>query len=257
MIRTLWVIPALFLGLVLASLSSHAAEPAFPELTGRVVDEAGVLSQGARARLTAELAQQESKTKQQIVVATVKSLGGVTIEDYGYQLGRRWGIGQRGANNGVILLVAPNDRKVRIEVGYGLEGDLTDAVAVGIVNGVILPAFRKGDVENGVIAGTESIIRALGGNASPGVRPIEDRESQDNGLSIGSIIFTVLIFLFFVRAMRRGGGGMGSMILPFMIASSLGSRRRDGSVFGGGGFSGGGFSGGGGSFGGGGSSGSW
>jgi uncharacterized protein len=205
----------LWLGCAVAP--AYGAEPAFPDLTGRVVDEAGILSAGARARLDSELAQHESKTKQQVVVATVKSLGGVPIEDYGYQLGRHWGIGQKGANTGIILLVAPNDRKVRIEVGYGLEGELTDAAAATIVNRIILPAFRSGDFESGVLAGADAILRVLGGDASVGRQANQYAGRQDNGLSIGSIVFTVLIFLFVVRAMRRSRGGMGSMIVPYMI----------------------------------------
>ncbi len=244
-----------FVLLVAAALPLRAADqPVFPALTGRVVDEAGMLSPQAVGRLTAELAAHEKRTGQQVVVAVIKSLGGHAVEEYGYQLGRFWGIGQKGKNTGAILLVAPNDRKVRIEVGYGLEGDLTDAVSVTIINEVILPRFRKGDVEGGIVTGAEEILRALGDDiaAAPAI-PVERQQTDDHG-SIGSILFTFLIFGLFLWLARRRGGGFGSGILPFIIASSW-SSRGGGSSFGGGG--GGGFSGGGGSFGGGGASGSW
>src|ERR1700736_726173 len=120
----------------------------FPALTGRVVDEAGLLDAAARTALTESLAALEQKTTDQLVVVTLKSLQGTSIEDYGYQLGRRWQIGQKDKNNGVLLIVAPNERKVRIEVGYGLEGTLTDAVSrLLIANAIFLmigPASSPG-----------------------------------------------------------------------------------------------------------------
>src|SRR5262245_46164125 len=121
------------------------AEPSFPALTGRVVDEAGVLDAAARSRIEGKLEQLESKTSTQLVVVTLKSLQGYDIADYGYQLGRHWGIGQEKLNNGALLIVAPTERKVRIEVGYGLEGTLTDAISRLIIENAILPRFRTGD----------------------------------------------------------------------------------------------------------------
>ena len=105
-----------------------AAEPSFPALTGRVVDDAHILDAAARAAIERKLAAFETKSGRQVVVATLPSLQGYEIEDYGYRLGRHWGIGEKGSNNGALLIVAPNERRVRIEVGYGLEGTLTDAV---------------------------------------------------------------------------------------------------------------------------------
>lgn len=240
----------------LVAPAGAADEPAFPPLTGRVVDQASVIGATAAERLDALLAAHERKTGQQVVVATVKSLGGNTIEDYGYQLGRHWGIGQKDKDNGVILLVAPNDRKVRIEIGYGLEGDLTDADSSFIIQRLILPHFRSGDIQGGVVAGTEGILRALGDDLSGAPAP-QRAEPEPQGSGVGSIIFVILMFLFFVWAFRRQRGGAGSFIWPYLIMSSFGGR--GGSWGSGGGFSGGGggFSGGGGSFGGGGASGSW
>jgi uncharacterized protein len=229
-----------------------AADIAFPALTGRVVDQAGLLSPAETERLTAELAAHEQRTGQQVVVAIVKSLEGHPIEEYGYQLGRTWAIGQKGKDNGVILLVAPNERKVRIEVGYGLEGELTDAAAATIVNGSILPRFRRGDMQGGVVAGAEQVLRALGDDIQATPAPPGGQEQGDGASkgSIGSALLTFLVFGLFIWFAARQRGGVG--ILPFLIAGSW-SSRGGGSSFGGGG----GFSGGGGSFGGGGASGSW
>src|ERR1700736_1785568 len=137
----------------------------FPALTGRVVDEAGLLDAAARTALTEPLAELEQKTTDQLVVVTLKSLQGTSIEDYGYQLGRRWQIGQKDKNNGVLLIVAPNERKVRIEVGYGLEGTLTDAITKLIIENSILPRFKVADFSGGIKRGVEDIIQVLTGDA--------------------------------------------------------------------------------------------
>src|SRR5580698_301262 len=145
---------------VLAAAPARAA-PTFPPLTGRVVDDAHVLSAQTQADLTSKLAALEQKTGDQVVVVTLPSLQGYEIEDYGYQLGRAWGLGEKGKNNGAILIVAPTEHKVRIEVGYGLEPVLTDAMSSIILQEQVLPKFRTGDVEGGVVAGTDAIIAQL------------------------------------------------------------------------------------------------
>jgi uncharacterized protein len=244
LIRTLLVFAVL---LLTATVSSRAADRLdFPPLTGRVVDEAGVLPPRAVDRLTRELAAHEQRTGQQVVVAVVRSLQRQSIDDYGYQLGRFWGIGQKKADNGAILLVAPSERKVRIEVGYGLEGELTDAVSSVIIDQTILPRFRNGDLAGGIVAGTEQVLRALGDDVGEPLPPRLGRQETGSPGSVGSILFTLVIFFIFLWLARRGGG----FFLPFLIASSWGGGRRGDS-------GGGGFSGGGGSFGGGGASGSW
>ncbi|MEP0642383.1 TPM domain-containing protein, partial [Parasphingorhabdus sp.] len=145
------------MGLVIAflAIASPAFSQSFPKLTGRVVDQANLLDPAQEAELTAKLAGLETQSNRQLVVATVNSLEGYDIESYGYQLGRTWGIGQDGVgetekDNGLILLVAPNDRKVRVEVGYGLEGIMTDALSAMIIQNDILPEFRNKNMAGGI-----------------------------------------------------------------------------------------------------------
>ena len=246
---------ALFL---LFAAAPALAAPTFPALTGRVVDDAHLLSADTQEKLTDELAQLETQTGHQVVVATIPSLQGYEIEDYGYQLGRAWGIGSKAQNDGVLLLVAPNERKVRIEVGYGLEPILTDALSSTIIQSKILPDFRSGNMEQGIIDGTEAIIAQLSlpedqAKAIASAPPREDRVRTD-GVHIPAIVI-IFIVLWLLSAVLRGGGS-GLWWLPFLILNSGGGRDRD-RWGGGGGWGGGGFSGGGGSFGGGGSSGGW
>ncbi|MBW3560828.1 MAG: TPM domain-containing protein, partial [Proteobacteria bacterium] len=145
-----------------ALLVVPALAQTFPALTGRVVDQAGVLSPATEAQLTQRLAALEARNGAQLVVATVRSLEDHEIRDYGYRLGRAWGIGQQGRNNGAILLVAPNDRQVAVEVGYGLEPVLTDAYANRLLDQQVIPRFKAGDLEGGVVAGTDALITQIG-----------------------------------------------------------------------------------------------
>jgi len=239
--------------------SPALADPTFPPLTGRVVDDAHILSGQTQSELTAKLADLEAKTGRQLVVVTLPSLQGYEIEDYGYQLGRAWGVGQKGQNNGVLFIVAPNEHKVRIEVGYGLEATITDALSSEILQTDVLPRFRTGDVEGGVVAGTDALIAQMSADPATAQANIEQatEASRPHGIPFGAI-FGVFVFFIVISALFRGhgGGGMG-WLLPMMILSS-GSRGWGGSGWDGGGGGGfGGFSGGGGSFGGGGASGSW
>ena len=130
-----------------------------------MVDEANILDEATRAALTQKLADLEAKTTDQLVVVTLKSLQSTSIEDFGYQLGRHWQIGQKDKNNGVLLIVVPNERRVRIEVGYGLEGTLTDAVSRLIIENGIVPRFRANDFAGGITRGVDDIISVLTGDA--------------------------------------------------------------------------------------------
>ena len=154
--------------LLLVATSTVTAEPNFPVLSGRVVDDAGILDATTIQDLTEMLEQHERATGEQVVVVTLKSLDGYSIEDFGYQLGRHWGIGQKGKNTGAMLIVVPSEHKVRIEVGYGLEGKLTDAISRTIIEDDIVPNFRRADFNAGVLAGTESILSLLGGGSVTG-----------------------------------------------------------------------------------------
>ena len=167
------------------ALAASYAALSFPALSGRVVDDADILSSSTRDTLTRLLAEHEKQTGNQVVVVTLKSLQGSTIEQYGYQLGRAWGIGIKGKNNGALLIVSPNTHDVRIEVGYGLEGLLTDAQSKLIIENVMLPSFRKGDSDGGVLNGTITTLKALGGNPSASVAPTPAVDEQPDNAGGG------------------------------------------------------------------------
>ncbi|HEX8261654.1 MAG TPA: TPM domain-containing protein, partial [Allosphingosinicella sp.] len=257
--------------LLLVLMASPAAAQEFPALTGRVVDAANIIPDADEAALTQELKALERNSSRQLVVATVPSLGGYPIEDYGYQLGRHWGIGQKGANNGVILLVAPNERKVRIEVGYGLEPIMTDALSNQIITQQILPRFKADDYPGGIRAGAAEIVAQL--QAPPEQAEQKALEAQQAAESRGSgeddfgglfpLIFWGAVLLFvFLRMIGRGGRRgrrhrrRGVWVWgPGVGGGDWGGGWGGSSSGGGFDFGGGGFSGGGGSFGGGGASG--
>lgn len=247
---------ALALAFLCATAAPALAAPTFPSLTGRVVDDAHMLSDGTKAQLTQKLEDLENRTSRQLVVVTLPSLQGYEIEDYGYQLGRAWGIGQKKLNNGVLFIIAPNERKVRIEVGYGLEPILTDALSSVILQEKVLPRFRDGDMEAGVVAGANAIVEQLlldAPAAKARVAAAEKQVSQPQFNPVILIFIAFIIFSIFGRIFGRRRSGLGA--LPWIILGS--GMGRGGWGSGGGGFGGGGFGGGGGSFGGGGSSGSW
>jgi uncharacterized protein len=280
-----------FLLLLLAGvlIGTPAGAQTFPALTGRVVDDAHLLDAAQVAQLTARSAEIEQASSRQFVVATIPDLQGYPIEEYGYKLGRAWKIGQAGANNGIILIVAPKDRKVRIEVGRGLEPIMTDAMSSVIVNQTILPRFKAGDMAGGIVAGADAIAEQM-------KLPLEAAEQRSakilaeqnqrapaarGGAGFGAIpvILIVLVVAFVgLSFLRRGAGGqrytggggggsgIGSTVANVALWSVLnGMSNRGGGSWGGGGSSGwgggssdgGGFSGGGGDFGGGGASGDW
>jgi uncharacterized protein len=253
---------ALILGLVFTFVAAWAvAAPKFPPLTGRVVDNAHVLSPQVQADLTGKLANLEQSTSRQLVVVTLPSLDGDDIADYGYQLLRAWGIGQKGTNNGALFIVVPSEHRVRIEVGYGLEPVLTDALSSVILQQAVIPKFRAGDVSGGIVDGTTAIIAQL--SADPSTAETKAAQAEQaarapmrHGNPIGGLLPLIFLFFIFSTIFRRGGFGGGfGMLWPLMF---LGGGMRGGGGWGGGGdFGGGGFSGGGGSGGGGGASGSW
>lgn len=262
---------ASLLGFLLVCLLAFSAlaELTFPPLTGRVVDMAHVLDAKTRAALEQQLAAQEAKSTDQVVVATVPSLQGTSVEDYANRLFRFWNLGQQTKDNGVLLLVAPTERKVRIEVGYGLEGVLPDAVASTIIQTAMVPLLRRGDYAGAIGKGVDSVIEIL--NLDPAelaARAKTETQPTTRGIDAGDWEAWILIAIFllvwlwvFRRASRRAGQsrmtqpwqrgyGRGPFVVPWVFP-------RSGGFGGGGGVGGGGFSGGGGSSGGGGASGSW
>lgn len=281
---TAWLCALLFF-----ALAAPAAAQTFPQLTGRVVDQAGLLRPEQKVDLESKSAALEAQTGRQFVVATVRSLEGRTIEDYGYRLGRHWQIGRKGEDDGVILLVAPNEKKVRIETGYGARVFLTDAMSSVIIRNAILPRFREGDMAGGIMAGANEIIRQMSLSPQEAQRRASQVERQEaardeRGAGFLPVVF-VMIILFVVlsslgrrargrrylggvpasRRRRRGRGfDSGDLAIVLWGLSELAeaaSRKGRGGGWGGGSWGGGGgfggFSGGGGSFGGGGASGSW
>ena len=249
----------------LALLATVAiAQPKFPALTGRIVDEANILSADDRRALEADLKALEEKSTDQVVIYTTRSLQGYPIEDFGYRLGRTWAIGQQGKNNGVILIVAPTERKVRIEVGRGLEPQLTDIMTKLIIENAILPAFRRGDFAGGVKAGVRDIRDVLLGDAEAVKQRAKSgaKRSPDGSPMPVAILMILILFAFAVisiQSMQTAHPGRAARDRRSRGASAIPPPTWGGSYGGwdSGGSSGGGFSGGGGDFGGGGSSGSW
>ena len=254
---------------LVALISPVIAEPTYPELTGRITDQAGLLTAADKADIESQLASLEQTSTDQLAVVTVKSLDGYSIEDYGIGLAGKWGIGQKGKDNGILLIVAPNDRKVRIEVGRRLEPMMTDTMSTLIIENAILPKFRRGDFGGGIKDGVRDIKTVLLGDAEEvKQRAGGARNPQNDPTVMLHVIIWLLIVALIVwinyrnlrsvgagqtmgpdgrRRMRRNGG---IIVIP-------GGSGNWGGGWSGGGSGGGGWSGGGGDFGGGGASGGW
>lgn len=244
----------------------HAQD--FPKLTGRVVDAANLLDPAQEIALDARLESLEKQSQRQLVVVTIPDLKGQDIADYGFRLGDHWGIGDKNRDDGALLIVAPQERKVRIEVGYGLEGVMTDALSSRIIRNEIIPYFRKNDFPGGINAGADAIIKLL-------LLPPEEaralarqaEQSEKKSANNEAVIFLIMFGLFFVLPLilsalfgKRGGRAYRKGNVPIILwgpgpGSGWGGGGSSGGGFGGG-FSGG-FGGGGGGFGGGGASGGW
>ncbi len=269
--------------------AAPAAAQTFPKFTGLVVDNANILSPAEEASLTTKLTALQRDTKRQLVVATIADTQGYPIEDYGYRLGRAWGVGLKDVDNGAILFVAPNNpagqRGPRIEVGYGLEPVLTDALSSTIINQQMMPRLRAGQVAQAMEAGADAVIAQLRASPEEAKARVDaavaefdrthrtQKRERGGGIPISLLFWLVVFFFVVVPMLRRGGrgrryrgrgdGGMLPVVL-WSIANEIGRSASSGggsggwSGGGGGGWGGGGFSGGGGgSFGGGGASGSW
>jgi uncharacterized protein len=270
LLAVLWV--------ALLALATPAAAQTFPPLTGRVVDQAHLLSPAQVADLTSKSEALETQSRRQFVVATVNSLEGYPIEDYAYRLGRAWKIGSAKNNDGVLLLVAPNERKVWIATGYGAGGFMTDAMAGVITRENIIPHFKQDppDYGGGIEAGADVIIKQMSLPPDEAQRNVaaaaqsQQRRQHSGGNPLPVIFWAMVIGFVVLSHFRRGygrryrtrGGGISPWVVLWglneLSRGSRGGSWGGGSSWGGGGFGGGGgFSGGGGSFGGGGAGGSW
>lgn len=261
-----------YFGLLLCSVYAFAQE--FPEKSKTLVtDYTNTLSASQQQQLEQKLFTHNDTSAIKIAVVIMKSTGGYDINQYGALLGRKWGIGNKDKNTGVLILVAIADRKMSIQTGYGVEGTLPDAITQSIIQHDMKPRFKAGDYYGGLDAAVDDIVKYTRGEYKPEASKRRNRSNDDSGSPIGFIIIIVIVILIAIFR-KRGGGGGGHIIgrrggaSPFwwfLAGQALGSSSRGGGWggFSGGGDSGGGWSGGsggsfgGGSFGGGGSSGSW
>ena len=255
--------------LALLAFAPAALGQTFPKLAGRVVDDAALLSPAQEQALTTKLATLEQQSGRQLVIATIPDLQGYDIADYGYRLGRAWGIGDKAKNDGALLIVAPAERKIRIEVGYGMEGVLTDALSSQIIRTAITPRFKAGDMPGGIVAGADAIGALMllpPDEAKARAAAAEAAQRQGSGNESGGgmfFIWAIILIVVFVAmaAGRRGGVGgkgqryrSGSGGAPIILWGPGDFGGGGGSGWGGGG---GGWGGGGGFSGGGGASGDW
>lgn len=286
MIRHVWHAFLALIALIAMPATAQAALN-FPQFTGLVTDAANIIPADQKAALEAKLQALQQQTGRQLVVATIPDLQGDDIADYGYQLGRTWAVGLKGNNNGAILIVAPNEHKVRVEVGYGLEPVLTDAFSSVVIQQAIVPRFKAGDMVGGISAGVDALAQQLSLPDDQAKAKLADAVKQydqshharqsGGHFPLGAVIWIVIVGVVVLSHIGRGmgraryyrGGGGGNWPIWLWAASEMmndshrgggpwGGGGSSGGGGGGGGWMGGGFTGGGGgSFGGGGASGSW
>ncbi|MGZ8380562.1 MAG: TPM domain-containing protein [Nitrospira sp.] len=288
---------ALITVLLAVLLATPAVALDVPPLAGQVVDQAHVLPKSTVESMTAQLAAHETKTSNQVAVLIIPSLEGDAIEEFSHRVATAWKLGQKGTDNGALLLMAIQERKVRIEVGYGLEGVLSDARSAQIIRNEIVPRFRAGDMPGGVTAGINAILKTIEGTYQASEKTVPRQGSDVIEQVVVAVVAGLFVGLVFMNIHRFigpvAGAGISTLLAPWWVpalmasgitvllllvigAFSAGGRRSrssgiddwvwyssrgggwgGGSLGGGGGFGGGGFSGGGGSFGGGGASGNW
>ena len=265
--RTLALLVSVLLA-VTALIPGLAAAQTFPALTGPVVDEANVIPDDVEARITAKLTAIKTQSQRQLQVVTVASLDGYNDADYANRLFRTWQLGDKNRNDGVMLLVAPGERRMRIEVGYGMEPIITDGFSFLVINKIITPKFKAGDLPGGIEAGTDALITQMtlppdqaaqiGAQANA-----QQRQAAKRQINPASLVLPFVVLMFFILPMirrmrggqRYGSSGMGQVIMWSVLEGM--TRGGGGGGFGGGGGGGGGWGGGGGSSGGGGASGGW
>jgi uncharacterized protein len=229
-----------------------------PALRGHVNDDAGMLSASAEQALEQKLAGYEQQTQHQFALLTIESLEGDALEDFSIRVVESWKLGQKGKDDGLLLLIVKRERKLRIEVGYGLEGDVTDAFSAQVIRNVITPALRAGNVEQGVGQAFDVLMKKAAGESVPQAAVAPPRRERSGRSPVGLLIMAFLVLSFFVLPLFTRGGRRGGFLAGAIGGGwgGYGGGSRGGGGWGGGG-GGGGFGGGGGGFGGGGSSGSW
>lgn len=232
--------------LALLGLTGAAGALEVPALVARVNDRAGLLEPEARARLERKLQAYEQRTGQQFVLLIVPSLEGDPIEDFSIRVAERWQVGRKGKDDGLLLLIAAAERQVRVEVGYGLEGEITDALSSRVIRNVISPAFRRGDFAGGIDQALDVLMRAASGEAVD----VPEAEPGGEGESKGSLWPFLIMFILFMLLSSLNGGRRRRV--PWYLGGGHGGFSGRGGSSGGRGFSGGG-----GRFGGGGASGGW
>jgi len=275
----------LLLLLCLGCLTAAWAQVPVPALTARVTDLTGTLGEARRQSLESRLAAFEKEKGAQVVVLLVPTVKPESIEQYGIRVAEAWKLGRKGVDDGLILLMAKNDREVRVEVGYGLEGVVPDVVAKRIIEETMVPRFRAGDLAGGIDAGVDRLLQVIGGEPLPAPAPaVADGGSGADADLLFPLFMIAVVAGNVLRALLGrllaagvcgglaagvagllgaslfGIAGIGILVFIFILAGGSGfsgGRGGGGGWSGGGGFSGGGFSGGGGSFGGGGASGRW
>lgn len=214
--RSLFAAALLVLGLLWPSVAAGAL--AVPALQGRVNDYAGLLSEQTRAYLTNELAALEQSDSTQVVVLTVPSLEGQPIEEFSIKVAEQWGIGQKGKDNGAIILVSKNDHKVRIEVGYGLEGTLTDSIAGRIVDNIMVPAFKAGNFDEGFTQGTDAVVSVVKGEyQGTGALPGEQTQTARGRNILIPAVLMIMVVAFLGGRKKVFGGISGAVVLPLFV----------------------------------------
>lgn len=203
-------------GVLLLLWSSGASALDVPALKGRVNDYGNIISPSTEQQLDAVLGELEQTDSTQIVVLTIASLEGDSLEDFSIRVAEQWKIGQKSEDNGAILLISKNDRKLRIEVGYGLEGSLTDLTSGRIIRNIITPYFKRGNFDAGVASGVQAMIQAVRGEFKADTKPVRNERRRSSGAGL----FPILIILFLVnrlgRVKRPLGAVSGGILFPII-----------------------------------------
>ena len=200
---------------------SHAVAASFPAPQGYVNDFAGILDADSRAKLSSLVSQVEKRTTAEIAVVTVQSLGGMSVEEYANRLFQKWGIGKKGKDNGLLVLICPNERKMRVEVGYGLEGVITDGLAGSVIRHDFTPAFKRGDYGEGTVEGVAQLARFVTGTESAYDWMQAHPEPKPEGHLLESIWTTLFLSIFVVIGLTAIGFGITDKVVFLILWGSI------------------------------------